>query len=326
MFSSMKSRLVSLIVLLILASAVAAPSASAGWIWSPQTGWIGPTGAVKDSPEEQLDFALGFFERKDYDRAAREFKKLLRAYQASREAAEAQYYLGRCQEELGDYYKAFLDYRKTIQVYPSTKRFDELLGREYELGNYFLAGKRRKFFGTAAVIPARDKAVEIFQAITEDGPFSEFGELAQYKLGLAHLALHDYEPAVTAFEQLISRHPESALVDDARFQIAQASLKGTFAPEYDQAPTDLAMRELETFVREYPESELAASAATRLTELKERRAEHEFQVAQFYERRKRPAAARIYYENIAAHFADTAWASKAVTRLGLIGTTPASRP
>ena len=277
----MKPRRSVLLIAGLLMMMGMAPPAFAGWVWSPQTGWIGPTGAVKDTPGEQLVFAVAFFDRQDYDRARKEFKKLLRAYKESREAAEAQYYLGRCYEEDGDYYNAFLEYRKTIQVYPSTKRFDEILGREYQLGNYFLAGKKRKLFGMAAILPARDKAVEIFQAIVDDGPFSEHGQLAQYKLGLAHLALADYEQAVSAFQQVISRYPDLPLVDDAHFQIAQASLKGTFKPAYDQSPTDLAMRELEAFVREYPESGLTSEASTRLQELKERRAEHEYQVGQF---------------------------------------------
>ena len=309
---------ISHLLLAVLMSAAIAPSAFAAWIWSPQTGWIGPTGAVKDSPEEQLAFATVFFDRKDYDRAYKEFRKLLRAYKESQEAAEAQYYLGRCKEEAGDYYKAFVEYRKTIQVYPSTKRFDEILEREYQLGNYFLGGKKRKLFGTAAIIPARDKAVEIFQAIVDDGPFSEYGQLAQYKLGLAHLALQDYEPAVSAFEQVISRYPDSPLVDDARFQIAQASLKGTFKPGYDQSPTDLAVRELETFLREYPDSALSGDARGRLEELKERRAHHEFQVGQFYERRKHFASALIYYETIVQQFGQTPWAAQAASRIQLL--------
>ena len=292
--------------------------AFAGWIWSPQTGWIGPTGAVKDSPEEQLVFAVAFFDRKDYDRAGKEFKKLLKAYKESREAAEAQYYLGRCSEEDGDYYKAFKEYRKTVQTYPSTKRFDEILEHEYQLGNYFLAGKKRKLLGIAAILPARDKAIEIFQAIVDDGPFSEHGQLAQYKLGLAHLALADYEEAVTAFEQVISRYPDSPLVDDSRFQIAQASLKGTFRPGYDQSPTDLAIRELDAFVREYPDSELSTDAATRLTELTERRAQHEYQVAQFYEHRRRLASALIYYQTIVEQFPGTAKAPQAAARIQIL--------
>jgi outer membrane assembly lipoprotein YfiO len=314
----MRPILVTLIVSVFLISAGIAPTAFAAWIWSPQTGWIGPSGAVKDSPEEQLAFAVSFFDRQDYDRARREFHKLLRAYKDSREAAEAQYYLGRCQEEDGDYYKAFLEYRKTIQTYPSTKRFDEILEREYQVGNYFLSGKKRKLFGTAAILPARDKAIEIFQAIVDDGPFSEYGQLAQFKLGLAHLALHDYEPAVSAFEQVISRYPDSPLVDDARFQIAQASLKGTFRPGYDQSPTDLALRELEMFLREYPESELSDEAGGRLQELKERRAQHEYQVGQFYERRQRFASALLSYETIVEQFPETPWAPQAAARIQIL--------
>ena len=26
----------------------------AAWMWSPNTGWVGPSGAVKDTPHEQL--------------------------------------------------------------------------------------------------------------------------------------------------------------------------------------------------------------------------------------------------------------------------------
>ena len=305
--------------LTLAAALLASPRpAAAAWVWSPQTGWIGPTGAVKDSPEEQLAYAMGFFDQKDYKRAAKEFKKLLRAYKDARQASEAQYYLGRCREEQADYYRAFRDYRKTIQVYPSTQRFDEILEREYQIANYFLSGKRRKLFGTAAILPARDKAVEIFQAIVDDGPFSEYGQLAQYKLGLAHLALGDYEAAVQAFEQVMAKYPDSPLVDDARFQIAQASLKGTFRPGYDQAPTDIALRELKTFLREYPSSELRDTAEQRLREFKQRRAEHEFRVAQFYERRRRAEAAVIYYQSVIDGFPETAWAPQAAARIEVL--------
>ena len=312
------SRRSALILSVWLALLAPTPQAQAEWIWSPQTGWIGPTGAVKDTPAEQLVFAVSFYERKDYDRAIKEFRKLLKAYKDSPDAAEAQYYLGRCYEDDDDYYQAFLEYRQTIQVYPSTKRFDEILERAYQIGNYFLAGKKRKVFGVAALLPARDKAIEIFQALVTDGPFSEYGQLAQYKLGLAYLSLVEYESAVTAFEQLISRYPDSPLVDDARFQLAQASLKGTFKPGYDQSPTDVAVRELQTFVREYPESELSGEAAGRLKELQERRAQHEFDVGQFYERHQQYVSAVTYYETIVNEFAQTSWAAKAAERLQLL--------
>ncbi len=287
----------------------------AAWVWSPQTGWIGPGGAVKDTPQAQLEYAVGLFGKQDYDRARLEFQKLVKQYKKSPEAAEAQYYIGRCDEERNDYYPAFLAYRKTVQTYPSTLRFAEILDREYQIGNYFLSGKKRKILGTAALLPARDKAVEVFQAIVEDGPFSKSGELAQYKLGLSHLALGEYEEAVSAFERLIERYPTSPLVDDARFQITQASLKGTFKAAYDQRPTDQAAEQLETFVTEFPTSGLAPEAVARLQTLRERRAEHEFQVAQFYERRRLIPSALVYYRGIVSNYAETAWAPKAASRI-----------
>ena len=287
----------------------------AGWVWSPQTGWIGPSGAVKDTPQEQLAYAQRLFEKPEYPKARIEFKKLLRHYKDSHEAAEAQYYLGRCGEEEGDYYKAFLEYRKTLQVYPSTSRFNEILDHMYQIGNYFLSGKKRKLLGGAALIPARDKAVEVFQAVVDDGPFSEYGELAQYKLGLSHLALGEYEQAVGAFQQLIDRYPSSALIDDARFQMAQASLKGTFKPGYDSHPTDQAITELETFVETYPTNSRSAEAISRLQTLRERRAQHDFEVAQFYERRTLYDSALIYYQEVVSRYAQTSWAPKALARI-----------
>ncbi|MBI4343745.1 MAG: outer membrane protein assembly factor BamD [Candidatus Omnitrophica bacterium] len=305
-------------LVIILACAAAAPAAHAGWIWSPRTGWVGPTGAVKDSPEEQLVFSVAFFDRQDYRRARLEFKKLVNAYRESPEAAEAQYYLGRCAEEEGDYYKAFLEYRKAVQTYPSSKRFEEMLEREYQIGNFFLSGKRRKLLGTAALIPARDKAIEVFEALVEDGPFSEYGSLAQYKLGLAHLGLQDYEQAVEAFEQLVARYPDSPLVDDARFQTALASLKGTFQPGYDQSPTDTAIRQLEAFSRDNPTNELTKDAAGRIEELKEQRAAHEYQVGRFYEDRRKVDAAVVYYQTIVDRFPRTSWAPKAAERIQVL--------
>ena len=307
------------IAVMVMGGLAAACPAEAAWVWSPRTGWIGPSGAVKDTPEAQLAYAVGFFAQPDYEKARLEFQKLLKHYKDSPQAPEASYYIGRCREERADYYEAFLAYRKTLQVYPSTARFEELLERMYQIGNYFLAGKKRRLLGAAALLPARDKAVEIFQAVAEDGPFSQYGELAQYKLGLAHLALNEYEQAVSAFEQLIERHPDSVLIDDARFQLAQASLKGTFKPDYDQHPTDQAMEELDAFVKAYPQSELAPEAVERMKVLRERRAEHEFMVARFYERRHHRDAARIYYDALVSRFPDTAWAERATVRLGALG-------
>ena len=312
----MVSRRIIPLLLLCLITAAGLPGlAEAGWVWTPQTGWIGPSGAVKDTPQEQLSYAMELFQQGNFPKARIEFQKLVKKFKNAREAADAQYYLGRCRESEGDYYTAFVAYRKTLQTYPSSARFEEILERMTQIGNYFLSGKKRKAFGGAALLPAQDKAVEIFKSIVEEGPFSQQGELAQYKLGLAHLAMGEYEDAVRAFQQLIEHYPDSPLVDDARFQITQASLKGTFKPEYDQYPTEQAVSQLQTFVKDFPQSELAPEASTRTKQLQERRAEHDFQAAQFYDKQKLHDSALVYYRGVVADYPQTSWAAKAAQRI-----------
>ena len=90
----MRCRVFLLILTAWLACVAMVVPAQAAWVWSPQTGWVGPGGAVKDSPEEQLVFAVAFFDREDYKRASKEFRKLLKAYKASRYDLELKDYEG----------------------------------------------------------------------------------------------------------------------------------------------------------------------------------------------------------------------------------------
>jgi len=62
--------------------------AEAYWIWTPKTGkWVNPKSAVKPTPKEQFDTAKGLYDIKSYEEAKREFKKLLKVYPKSAEAA-----------------------------------------------------------------------------------------------------------------------------------------------------------------------------------------------------------------------------------------------
>ena len=59
----------SVVMLLLMTSA-----ASAYWIWTPETKkFVNPKYAVKDSPKEQFDYAMKFYQAKDYQKAAAEF-------------------------------------------------------------------------------------------------------------------------------------------------------------------------------------------------------------------------------------------------------------
>ena len=67
----------SYIILYILIILIFAPTnCNSFWIWTPESNkWGNPKYSVKETPAEQLDFSLGFYEEKSYEEAIKELKK-----------------------------------------------------------------------------------------------------------------------------------------------------------------------------------------------------------------------------------------------------------
>lgn len=289
--------------------------AGAYWVWTPETGkWVNPKHAVKDTPEEQFDLAIGLYKNKDYKRAISEFQKLLRHYPKSELAPTSQYYIGRIYEDMEEYYQAFLAYQKTIDSYPFTEKIEEIVKKEYQIGALFLTGQKTKILGMA-ILPALDKAVEIFTKVTENAPYSKYAPMAQFKIGQANKKAGNFDDAIVEFQKLVDSYPESEFVDDAKYEIAYCTYKASLKPHYDQTPTDVAIKQFEEFSEQYEDPELSREAHEALNQLKEKKAQSIYETAFFYERQKHYSSALIYYNEILEKFPDTDHAAKALSRL-----------
>ena len=303
------------IALILFVYYILVAPAFAFWVWTPESGkWENPKYATKDTPEEQLQYAMDFYEVKNYKMALKEFKKLIKHYSLAKEAPSAQYYIGRIMEELDKPYEAFKAYQKVIDLYPYTDFVDEVIEREFKIGNMFLSGKKVRILGPLKM-PAKDKAIEIFKAVAETSPYGKYADHAVFKTGQAYKDIADYDSAIMSFKEVIDKYPDSELVDTARYQLAECSKLLSLRPDYDQTPTIVAREEFEDFIEKYPESEMSEDAREIVDKLKNREAENTYKVAQFYESRRMNESAMIYYEDIIRNYPDTQWAKKAQERL-----------
>lgn len=285
------------------------------WVWTPQTGkWINPKYAVKDTPQEQIDWAMGFYEVGDYKRAVAEFEKLIENYPNSEHAPLAQYYIGRSYEEMEDYYQAFLAYQKTIEKYPYNEKVDEIIERQYKIGSIFLDGQKATIMGMK-ILPALDKAVEILSRVVENAPYARYADLAQFKIGEAHRKQGLYEEAVQAYQKLIDDYPGSPLIEDAKYQIALCTYYVSRDPYYDQDFTDKAIKEYQELIKKTSDIELLREASETLSELREKKAKSAFGTARFYEKSKHYKSAIIYYKEVVEKYGDTSIAKEASDKI-----------
>jgi len=305
------------ILILVILFSFFVGNAYSYWLWTPKTGkWTNPKTAVKPNPKEQFAFAKTFYDEKKYEDAKREFKKLLRTYPKSFEASESQYYLGLVEEEQGNLYKAYLAYQKVIDKYPFSQRIQEIIEREYKIGEAFMSGEKRKAMGVP--LPVENPSIEIFTKVIENSTYGPLAAKTQYKLGLVLKSLLRYYEAEEAFNKVISNYPDSEWVEAAKYQIASCRAAVSRGPDYDQGAAKEAKEKFEEFVREHPDAILSRDAEKNIEQLKEKEAESNYDIGRFYEKQKAYEAAKIYYNDIIYNYPHSVWAARALERMQVL--------
>jgi len=257
---------------------------------------------------------MRFFDEKKYKRAAEEFTRLVAYFKDSDLAPEAQYYAGRAYEEANKFYPAFNAYQKTIEVYPFTKRIDEIIERQYNLGNTLY----RKYGGILMgkeIMTDLERAVEIFRTVRKNAPFGEYGDQAQFMIGQCYKKSEQYDGAKGAFQELIDEYPRSHLADKAEYEVAQCTYLASLKPDYDQELTDDAIKEFKKIAKNKEDSHASKEVEDALFLLEDKKAQSLFNVAKFYEKQKRYKSARIYYEEVLKKYSWSSFAKLARERL-----------
>ena len=286
------------------------------WVWSPKTQkWKNPQHSALATPFLQYKEAMKFFERGDYDRAYKAFRKLLANYPESKEAADSQYYEGRCLEEMDKPFKAFLAYQKVIDSYPNSKRINEVVEREYKIGEFYLNREPKEWLGLSWYDFVEHPAVVIFQRIVKTVPYSEYAPLAQYKLGMLFFKIGRYDEARDAFQKVIDNYPDSDWAEPSKYQLAIATARASAGVGYDSQYIEEATERLKEFVAEHPEAEISEKAEEQLRELKNKEAEKNFDIAQFYEKQGKLSSAVTYYKVVVHRYDDSDYYSRAKDKL-----------
>lgn len=295
--------------------AVFANASLAYWVWTPTTKkFINPKYAVKDSPKEQFDWAMSFYNAKDYQRAASEFEKLAKQYEYSEYAGRSQYYAGLCYENMDKYYTAFQNYQKTIDNFPHIENLDEIVEREFNIGSLYLAKTNPRLLGMD-IMTSLDRAVEIYKKVVENAPYGRLADEAQFKMGEALKKSERFDEAAQAFQKLVDDYPNSKLIDRAKYETAYCAYKSSLKPAYDVGPTDKAIKAFEEFVDSNKDSQLSKEADRTVQRLRDKAAEKSFATAKFYEAQKHYDSAIIYYRDVVERFPNSSFVNEAALKV-----------
>jgi len=298
------------IMLLIMTS-----TASAYWLWTPETKkFVNPKYAVKDSPKEQFDYAMTFYQAKDYQKSAAEFEKLAKQYEYSEYASKAQYYVGLCYENMNKLYIAFQNYQKAIDNFPHIENLDEIIAREFNIANIFASKASPKVLGTE-ILTSADRAVEIYKKVAENAPFGKLAEDAHFRTGTTLKKADRFDEAIEAFQKILDDYPNSQFYEKAKFEVADCAYKASLKPAYDIESTDKAIKAFEEFAQGTRDKALTEKADKTIQRLRDKSAEKSLMTAKFYEDQRHYESAIIYYKDVIARFPDSSFVKNAKAKI-----------
>ncbi len=293
-------------------------------VWTRQTGWSVEGGALSGlagtegrNALDAMNKAREAEENGSTRSATKSYASVARKYPNSIYAPEALYRAARLHVSLKQFNKAFDSYQTVLGRYPNTRRFNEIVGEQYRIASALLDGARgRILFGTLPGFKQREKAVEYFETILANAPYSDYAPLSLMNIGRAHQRLNNTEEAIDALDRMINNYPQSLLAPDAYLKLAQTHASLVDGPYYDQANTKEAITYFEDFMILFPGDTSVNSAEKGLDGMKRMLAESKMKIADFYFfKRRNIQAARVFYNEAITAYPDSEVAGRAKARL-----------
>lgn len=126
------------------------------------------------------------------------------------------------------------------------------------------------------------KAIEYFQEVIDNYPYSDYAVLAELQIGDIHFERGEYEEASSYYHDFVELHPNHPKVSYALYRNGLCSYNQMRDVERDQAPTREAVAQFKALLERYPNSEMAGDAASRLIECQNRLAEQDITIGDYY--------------------------------------------
>ena len=142
------------------------------------------------------------------------------------------------------------------------------------------------------------KAIETFQSIIDNYPYSEYAVESELKIADAYFADKKYEEALSYYRDFSDLHPDNAAVPYSIYRAALCHQVQVEGKERDQTATRNALTFLDRLLVHYPNSKEAREAEPMWRDLQVLLAENVEQVADFYRSREEYEAAAERYRSL----------------------------
>ncbi len=269
-----------------------------------------------------------FAQAKAADEAGRN-KKAIRLYDGTADnypyssaAPPARFRQAQLLEQAGALEKAFEAYGQVITRYQGSPLYPQARDSQAKVAHAAADGEITGRF--LWMKPGLDpkKVVGMLETVRDNAPQAVAAAKAQFTIGKVYGARKSkVNEAIEAYQKVVDDYPRSPYAPDAQFQIGNILLTGASRGNQDNSNLDRALYAFQDLRQSYPSSKQAADAALKITEIRSRDIQRNFDIGEFYFNKQQGDSAAVYYREVLRRTSSGDLHQRAKARLQSIGAT-----
>ncbi|MBI5865267.1 MAG: outer membrane protein assembly factor BamD [Planctomycetes bacterium] len=269
------------------------------------------------TPQGELDEARSLLAQGKSAAALRLLKKWTAANPDHDRYLEGMFLLGESYFEERDFYKAYQSYDVVVQN-TGGELFYKALRREMDVARAFLSGQKRILWRIFR-IPAYDDCVKIVGRVWEQVPGTRMGEESLKHKADYHFENGDLDLAQDGYVKISREYPNGRYTQAAMLRAAEAAEAAFPGVKHDDRALVDANERYRHVQDAYPDFARRENVDERLESIRQKRAEKDYAVAQWYEKVKQTGAAEFYYKRLLRDYPGTLASTQALGRLRALG-------
>lgn len=270
------------------------------------------------SVQEHHSLLLEAMEGRNWQEALRQANVIIKNFPDTPFFQESFYFLGVIYFNLQEFDVANHHLATYLRKQTALQHFRDAIELKFQIAEKFREGYRKHIGGYTFLpkwISAKDEAISIYDEVISALPNDDLAALALFGKGLLQLEEDEYTASIETYQTLIRRFPKHPLSPDAYVEIMKVYLVQSKEKYPDADYLDLAAINLRKFRQDFPLDQRLEEAEKVFAQMQEVFAQSFYEIAQFYERTKKPHASILYYSKIVKTFPNTESAELSKKRL-----------
>ncbi len=309
---------------------------------------VNPLLASQGRPEYEEGERL--FDAGKYEEAEKVFKKISKRHKHAPVREDALFMIAECQFARKRYAWAQDSYDRLVKDYPSTRYLDRFAKRQFEIAGHWLQSPqvvtgdaikqvnyedpRKSEPLEIAAVPTRDptrivpilpnffdrsrpvfdtngRALQALKSIWLNDPTGPLADDALMLSASYYLGKEDWTEADRLYTLLRDEYPKSPHLENSYVLGSHCKLMSYQGPAYDGHKLHDAKQLKETTLRIFPKHPDRERMLDEIRRIEEMLARHEWEMIEYYQRKRRPDAVAVYCRTIVDVYPSTTYGDRA---------------